>query len=52
MYSEQIGEPPEMTKLIKTYITGVVMMEKSLVILLDLSKVLTVEEKDIINQSI
>jgi hypothetical protein len=29
-----------------------VMMEKSLVILLDLSKVLTVEEKDIINQSI
>ncbi|MGI6189061.1 MAG: chemotaxis protein CheW [Clostridiales bacterium] len=52
VYSEQIGEPPEMTKINKDYITGVVMMEKSLVILLDLSKVLTVEEKDIINQSI
>ena len=46
--SEQIGEPPEMTKINKDYITVVIMMEKGLVILLDLSKVLTVEESDIL----
>ena len=36
--SEQIGEPPEMTKINKDYITGVIKMENGLVILLDLSK--------------
>ncbi len=46
--SEQIGEPPEMTKINKDYITGVIKMENGLVILLDLSKVLTVEESDIL----
>ena len=45
VYSEQIGEPPEMTKINKDYITGVVMMEKSLVILLDLSKVLRLKKR-------
>lgn len=45
---QQIGEPPEMTKIGKEYLTGVVRMDERLIILLDLSKILTVEEKDIL----
>ncbi|NLO83129.1 MAG: purine-binding chemotaxis protein CheW [Clostridiales bacterium] len=48
--SAQIAEPPDMTKIKKDYITGVVRMKDGLIILLDLSKILTVEESDIIDQ--
>lgn len=46
--TENIEEPPEMTRIGKEYITGVVRMDDRLVILLDLSKVLTVDEQEIL----
>jgi len=44
----KISAPPEMTRINKDYITGVIKLESDLVILLDLSKVLTVKEQDLL----
>lgn len=46
--SAKISDPPEMTRISKDYITGVIKLESGLVILLDLSKVLTVKEQDLL----
>lgn len=45
---EQIKDVPEMTKIDKEYIKGAAKTEDRLIILLDLSKVLTVDERDIL----
>lgn len=45
---EQIGEAPEMTRISKEYITGVTRVGERLIIMLDLSKVLSVGEQDVI----
>lgn len=45
---EQIKDAPEMTKIDKEYIRGIAKTEDRLIVLLDLSKVLTVDEKDIL----
>ncbi len=44
-----IKEAPEMTKIDKKYIKGVGKADDRLIVLLDLSKVLTVDEIDILN---
>lgn len=46
--SSRIGEPPEMTRIKKEYISGVVKLDDGLIILLDLSKVLTVTEQEVL----
>lgn len=46
--TENIGEPPEMTRIGKEYITGVVQKDERLIILLDLSKLLTINEREIL----
>ncbi|MFS8501327.1 MAG: chemotaxis protein CheW [Caldicoprobacter sp.] len=46
--SSRISEPPEMTKINKDYIAGVVKLDSGLIILLDLSKVLTVTEQEVL----
>ncbi len=43
--TENIEEPPEMTRIGKEYIIGVSRVDERLIILLDLSKVLTVDER-------
>jgi len=43
--TDNIGEPPEMTRIGKDYITGVAHLGERLIILLDLAKVLTVDEQ-------
>lgn len=45
---KQRQEAPDMVKIKKEYIAGMVKLNAGLVVLLDLSKVLTVEEKDLI----
>ncbi|HHW71558.1 MAG TPA: purine-binding chemotaxis protein CheW [Clostridiales bacterium] len=46
--SEEIKDAPEMTKIDKEYIEGIVKQDERLIVLLDLSKVLTVDEMDIL----
>lgn len=50
--TETLGELPEMTKIGKEYLTGVVRDRGRLIIMMDLSKVLTVEEKDILYEAL
>jgi len=46
--TENIEEAPEMTRIGKEYITGVTRLDERLIILLDLSKVLTVDEQAVL----
>ncbi|MFU0800405.1 MAG: chemotaxis protein CheW [Xylanivirga thermophila] len=44
-----IGEAPDMTKIKKEYISGMAKLKDKLVVILDLSKIFTVEEKEVIS---
>lgn len=46
---DQLEEAPEMTRINKEFITGVARIEGELIVILDLSKVLSVGERDILN---
>ena len=47
---DQLGDAPEMTKINKEYITGVARLKNTLVVVLDLPKILSVKEQDIIGK--
>ena len=45
---QQVEKAPEMVKIKKEYIAGMVRLNTGLIVLLDLLKVLTVDEQDLI----
>lgn len=46
---DQIDKAPEMTRIKKEFITGVARIDEKLIIILDLAKVLSVEEQDVLD---
>ena len=49
---EQIEPAPEVTKIGKEYVQGIAKIDGKLLVLLDLSKVLTVKEKEILEETL